>query len=66
VTEPTTDWYISRTHSVKALGHLTADLAEQGYLQDDFEMPLMLDLWEKALIATVEDGRSPLDERHFR
>lgn len=62
-----TDWYISRSHAVRALGYLSADLAVRGLLPADYELPDMLVVFERGLVASVEpDDRSPVDARHFK
>jgi hypothetical protein len=58
-------WYVSGAHTVRAIGYLGVDLVDKGYLPQDFEMPLLLENWGEALVATIEDDdRSPIDERH--
>ncbi len=62
--DDTTDWYISRSHAVRALGYLSADLAQRGLLPADYELPDLLDVFERGLVACVEpDDRSPVDAR---
>jgi len=66
MSDTATDWYISRAHAVRALGYLGAEIAERGYLPEGFEQPLLLEIYEQGLNATVEDDdRSPVDERHL-
>jgi hypothetical protein len=48
------EWYVSGAHARRALGYLGVELAERGDLPDDFEMPVLLDLWGDALTATVD------------
>jgi hypothetical protein len=61
------EWYVSGPHARRALGYLGASLAEQGYLPDDFEQPILLSLWGTALEATMEiddDPPSPIGSCH--
>ncbi len=48
------EWYVSGPHARRALGYLGVSLAARGYLDDEFEQPLLLALWGEALEATME------------
>ena len=62
-----TDWYVSSSHAVRALGYLGARLAEDGDLNPKFEKPKLLLIWGEALAATMKlDDHSPADARHFQ
>lgn len=47
-------WYVSDIHCRRAIGYLSAKLVEDGYLQSDFELPLLLELWGEALEKTMD------------
>jgi hypothetical protein len=47
-------WYVSDVHCRRAIGYLSAELAEKGYLVPDFESPLLLEMWGEALSATMD------------
>ena len=46
-------WYVSDVHCRRAIGYLSAKLAELGYLVPEFESPRMLALWGEALEETM-------------
>jgi len=46
-------WYVSDVHCTRAIGHLSAALAEGGFLPPDFQSPLLLEMWGEALSATM-------------
>jgi hypothetical protein len=54
--------YVLMTHCNRAIGYLSAELVERGYLPGDFESPLLLDMWGEALNKTLDlSEQSPLD-----
>jgi len=55
--------FISDDHAHRALGYLGVSLAERGDLAADFEQPLLLDLWDEALAATVDETFVPMREK---
>src|SRR5262245_25530343 len=46
-------WYVSDVHCRRAIGYLSAALAESGYLRSDFQSPMLLDMWGEALTETM-------------
>jgi hypothetical protein len=52
-TETDIGWYVSDVHCTRAIGHLSAALAEGGFLPPDFQSPLLLEMWGEALAATM-------------
>jgi hypothetical protein len=53
--------YVLMTHCTRAIGYLSADLVERGYLPSDFESPLLLDMWGEALNKTLDlSEQSPI------
>jgi hypothetical protein len=58
------DWYVLGAHARRAIGYLGFSLIERGYLNQDFELPRLLDLWGEALTATMDGNeRSPIAEQ---
>jgi hypothetical protein len=54
-------WYVSDIHCRRAIGYLSAKLAEEGYLPADFQSPLLLKMWGEALQETMNVGEpSPI------
>lgn len=53
--------YLLVTHCNRAIGYLSAELVEQGYLPADFESPRLLDMWAEALNKTLDlSEQSPI------
>jgi hypothetical protein len=54
------EWYVSGAHARRAVGYLSAALAERDALPENFPSPVLLDLWGDALLATeLEDDYPP-------
>jgi hypothetical protein len=47
-------WYVSDRHCNRAIGYLSVDLVERGYLNPTFESPILLEMWGEALKATMD------------
>lgn len=47
-------WYVSDVHCRRAIGYLSAKLAEDGHVPPNFESPKLLEMWGEALSATMD------------